>query len=377
MIISLLKGQKILANTMTNSRKLWKDENNGVIGDIGAVIENFINLSTLDATSKLLYPVIDFNKNVFAGAFTHRTEKKLSGKKFASILSQLNKHYFKSSCVGEKVSFSLPICHSWAENLDDGNAKKVILKIKDCFDRTLSDYGRLILHGSYATCDYVHGWSDLDFIVILNRGVIMDETKLLYVRKQLNGIRTMFYEIDPLQHHGFFILSEEQLNNYSENKFPIETLKNSIVLCGSPKIRLNVVEKSRERALRQIAEFCGELQKMPKNIYEWKLHISKALLLPSLFLEFKGVFVYKRDSFTKLRRFLKGDENHILNQIENLRTNWKTPTFTNHITQILAKLNINPFICLIPSLISSWSGDDDSAFRQITTFAHIILMKTL
>ena len=64
-----------------------------------------------------------------------------------------------------------------------------------------------LIHGSYSTLDYEPNISDLDTLILLKEDVFKDCKKLIELQTILYNALDFFYNIDILQHHGFFILT--------------------------------------------------------------------------------------------------------------------------------------------------------------------------
>src|SRR5690606_11219768 len=99
-------------------------------------------------------------------------------------------------------------------------------------DRRLGAYLRRALGGDLArdlAGAYVHGslgsyeevpYSDLDALVILNDGAFRSPARLARTARALGRARAFMYAHDPLQHHGWFVLTEADLRSHCEAYFP-------------------------------------------------------------------------------------------------------------------------------------------------------------
>ena len=88
----------------------------------------------------------------------------------------------------------------------------------------------LYLHGSLSTMDYVKGVSDFDTFGILRKEVVCSSESLLKIRKDIQKIWSFLYKIDPLQHHGINLISEQDMNFYPQHFFPLNLLNFSTTL---------------------------------------------------------------------------------------------------------------------------------------------------
>ena len=77
------------------------------------------------------------------------------------------------------------------------------------------------MHGSVSTHDYVPGYSDLDTLVVVRRAVLRDPVWLADFKRRLARSTRYLFFLDPLQHHGHFVLTEYNLEAYDEALFPL------------------------------------------------------------------------------------------------------------------------------------------------------------
>ena len=133
---------------------------------------------------------------------------------------------------------------------------------------------------------------------------------------------------DPLQHHGWFIIYESQLNDYPQNYFPHELFYHSMLLYPKKKsfkikinpnidyvIPLNNILLSVEKKLNRSYK--------PKNIYQLKAYLSEIMMLPVLYLqavEKKGIF--KGNSFKLAKSHFSKNEWKIIEIATNIRQEW-------------------------------------------------------
>ncbi|MHA1665153.1 MAG: hypothetical protein ACTSVW_04910 [Candidatus Njordarchaeales archaeon] len=159
-----------------------------------------------------------------------------------------------------------------------------------------------ILHGSLATLDYVEGWSDVDTYVIVRSNIVIDHKQLLKLRKLLFDIFKYFTVVDPYQHHGVFVCTELDTEFYPQAYLPFEVLKHSKLVIGESELSF----KERNENLECLMYFWRVVQvirnayftKFPfKNYYFAKLFLAYLMLLPTYYLQAKGIHVYKKYSF--------------------------------------------------------------------------------
>ena len=99
------------------------------------------------------------------------------------------------------------------------------------------------VHGSLGTYEEI-SYSDFDALVIVQNRVFASAQKLTKFAKSLSSARSIMYEFDPLQHHGWFVLSEKDLDNYPQYYFPVELFKYSKSLLPDKGLELKVTLKN-------------------------------------------------------------------------------------------------------------------------------------
>lgn len=248
----------------------------------------------------------------------------------AKKLSVLFGAQYLSSNFGEKNIVSI-------KNYDGQN--KQVLKIASYLKENIND---LILgayvHGSTGSLEEI-SYSDFDGLIII-RNETYDNPKLLRkLALALLKSENYFYKIDPLQHHGWFILNQNDLSNYPYDYFPIELFHYAKCLVGENNLRiylnhpahqidgLSSFQHLTESILKKI-----KTQSFLKNQYVFKNFLSEFMLLPAVFLQArdsKGIF--KKFSF----EILKSDYPeccHIMDEISLMRQEWVyTPSFARRL----------------------------------------------
>jgi predicted nucleotidyltransferase len=179
----------------------------------------------------------------------------------------------------------------------------------------------VLIHGSIATLDY-SPWSDYDLIIIIKDKSITSINTLIKIRRNIVKINKLLYLNDPLQHHGFFIISESDLFNYDENYLPIDTIRNGVSMFGVDKIIIFKINSNKKYWQNKLLKLIYELKSIDVsslNIFTWKLFCHNMLLIPSLFLETQGIYVYKKHSFELISKYFDKDDLEIIDYLSNIR----------------------------------------------------------
>lgn len=255
----------------------------------------------------------------------------ISSKDFAIILSSL---YWDFSKI--KIKSLKSIKKSKCEEFDMNGYKKIDLEylsplneLKDYASIHLRQYlGGFYLHGSFATKDYVKGWSDVDTLAIVSRETIENPKKLLELRDRMYLMRHFFYKVDTLQHHGSMIISEHDIDYYCNAYFPVEVFKDSKSFFNDDKAIKFKARDFSDEALSRLFWFVSYFRKLNKNnvkpgSYETKSLLHAVTLFPTLYLQVKGISLYKKYSFDIAKKDFKKNEWQVIDEVSALRLKWK------------------------------------------------------
>ncbi|MGI8737884.1 MAG: hypothetical protein DLM53_00415 [Candidatus Eremiobacter antarcticus] len=189
---------------------------------------------------------------------------------------------------------------------------------------------RILVHGSQATADTCD-FSDADILVVLDDHREFTREEHIRTVRELRKLLQRIYAFDPLMHHGLMWLPASALDDYDEAFLPVETLRLSKVLFGPLSLQLS--SRSSDAAisgprLRLAAESLQEQLIRRQHLrgdYHLKNFISGILLLPSLFLASKSIFVYKRESFDLARSYFSTEGWNFVARAEEVRRQWLRP----------------------------------------------------
>ncbi|MCC7232557.1 MAG: nucleotidyltransferase domain-containing protein [Bacteroidia bacterium] len=185
------------------------------------------------------------------------------------------------------------------------------------------------VHGSFATGDHT-AYSDFDGLLIVKDETVSDPVRLAQLSEKTRGTLKLMLEIDPLQHHGWFALSEKNLSGYPEQYLPVEVLKYAQSLLPEKGLQLSLTVCSLPRSGEHFRIFVRHLaRRLPqlssaKNLYTIKAVLSQFMLLPALYVESRdGKGIYKRESFASAKKDFSGQEWKIMDEVSAIRFGWK------------------------------------------------------
>lgn len=198
------------------------------------------------------------------------------------------------------------------------------------------------LHGSLATLDYKEGWSDFDTLIIIKKDIFQIPENMIKLRNLLYESKKYFFKVDPLQHHGHMVLTEYDIDYYCETFFPLVLFRYSKSFFGQKffvsKVRDCKVE-NRKRFDWFVEYFIklGSERRFNANSYNLKFFFHLVSLFPIIYLQSKGVHVYKKFSFDKAKKDFSDKEWEPIEMVTKIRNNWKIP-------------KIAPFTCFISGI---------------------------
>ncbi len=209
-----------------------------------------------------------------------------------------------------------------------------------------NDVEGLYLHGSLATNDFVKGWSDCDTLCIVSADTLKSPKRLLSLRSQLIKVRSLCYRIDPLQHHGTTIVSEYDLDSYPQTYFPLP-LFDYTKSFGKDAIGEMRLRQHSTFSYAKLFWFVSCFRRMHEeknrslNAYETKNLLHLIALFPSLYLQAKDVFVYKKFSFNVPKKDFSRELWQPIEEMTRIRSRWKQlPIYPG----IRGYAKLNPFV---------------------------------
>jgi hypothetical protein len=186
------------------------------------------------------------------------------------------------------------------------------------------------VHGSIGSSEEV-GYSDFDALVVLRDKVFDSADTLAEVAFRLSALRRIMFEYDPLQHHGWFVLVEGDLQNYCEAWFPAALFpwSRSLLPGGARTLVIRSRDSGAEfrEAFSSLADSTlREVTAGPplEDAYRLKGVLSRFMLLPSLYLQARdGTTVFKRESFDLAARDFPAGLWSPMDRVSQVRLVWR------------------------------------------------------
>jgi len=234
------------------------------------------------------------------------------------------------------------------EKLETSN--KTIIEIQQELSSIEKNLTQCLIHGSYATNEEIE-YSDFDGLIIINKNAFASFDNFRNTINVIKKSNKLIQTLDPLQHHGWFILLENELNYYDETFLPVEVLNisKSLLVKEKSAIKINLKSNSNfnvgiDKLSKQLLDKI-ESRDYPRNYYQIKSLLSEFMMLPTLYYQAKvKKGIYKKYSFEIVKDDF-GDAWNIMDKISLIRRNWSEyfikksvkATHNNYLTRYLFK----------------------------------------
>lgn len=190
-------------------------------------------------------------------------------------------------------------------------------------------YVDLYVHGSWAD-DTRTAFSDLDDLVIIDRDEIGDERQLRRLEAWLNRVDMRFCRIDPLQHHGHWIIYRDQLNDYDESYMPLVVLEGAVRVQGRARVigtidgprTLVGLHRNVRVTLANIERLFDRYQSAAINLYQMKRLVGSILLVPAYAFQIKGHRISKGEALRASRKIYSEEANRAIEVCSMIREGW-------------------------------------------------------
>jgi len=184
------------------------------------------------------------------------------------------------------------------------------------------------IHGSWADGTNNH-FSDIDDYIIINDDSVNEE-QLRDIIKILNKIDSEFCRLDPLQHHGHWIVGRSELENYNNSFIPIFILKDAKNVIGDNDICAKINHETTKVGLRNniirtadnIESFSAEMFNKSINAYKLKALIGSIALMPAMIFQLEGLEVDKRTAISRSNEIFNEENNQLTLWATDCRNNW-------------------------------------------------------
>lgn len=179
------------------------------------------------------------------------------------------------------------------------------------------------IHGSLSDMQKTP-YSDLDVLLIIKGEVTTNVSALIDLREAVFKLLKCIRSFDSLQHHGLFILSEQEMSCYAESRFPLLLMDYATSLMGKPVHYFNTIEDKMQSAasLYSMANRISSIDKISSDSYNLKMYSSWIMLLPTMYYQLFNDYVYKAASFNLVKKQFDSYGWGAIDACSLLRQNW-------------------------------------------------------
>jgi len=183
--------------------------------------------------------------------------------------------------------------------------------------------------GSIGTGEEV-AYSDFDAVAIVRGEVFASPARLAAAAVKLNRAYGIMLECDPLQHHGWFVMTERDLDCYPEHYLPLVVLRRGRSMLRGGRLRVTAREAGGEDGAKEaLARMCAGVGSAlregawPTGMYPLKSLLSRFMLLPALYVQVRdGEGIFKKESFAAAKGDFSQGAWSAMDEVSSIRLEW-------------------------------------------------------
>jgi hypothetical protein len=215
-----------------------------------------------------------------------------------------------------------------------------LVKIFSPLDVLDSERIQVFVHGSWADNTRT-AFSDLDDFIIV------EDSYYETAKGALEKVELIFQQLDPIQHHGHWLIKRSQLKNYNNSFMPLHIMDNAICIKGKNIIHAVVNSgKSLEGLVnnikvtcRNIENFYSQFKKGELNIYNMKCFVGSICLMPPMVFQLLGRNIDKRNAILQASDIYSIESIRLLEWATNCRNKWSNLLNCNEYIELNKKLS--------------------------------------
>lgn len=208
------------------------------------------------------------------------------------------------------------------------------------------------LHGSQADRTTT-AFSDYDDLVIVDM-TDLTKSKLKRLVRAMNRVDMRFCRLDPLQHHGHWIISKQSLSSYDESFLPLLVLEEALAIHGPSQLTYTLDRAATQRGLvRNVEATSASILAMYEkyrtnaiNAYTLKGLVGSFALMPAFIFQLRGEGINKRTAIERASELYSEEALRCIAWSTHCRNNWAQ--VVNHpahqALRIAANLFSNPHL---------------------------------
>lgn len=187
----------------------------------------------------------------------------------------------------------------------------------------------VFVHGSWAD-DTTTAFSDLDDLIIYRSNSFEDPELSSQFVSWLNTVDMKFCRLDPLQHHGHWMLEAGQLDCLDESYIPLTVIDGAIRLQGRSLLNASIdvrktvsgLTSNIKTTINNIKTLFAKYKFANINLYQMKGLIGSVLLMPAYAFQQNGKRVSKKWAIENASELFSPDAMEAISWSSHVRSNW-------------------------------------------------------
>jgi hypothetical protein len=173
-------------------------------------------------------------------------------------------------------------------------------------------------------------FSDYDDLVLVDYARVSGERELDRMEWFLHEVDARFCHLDPLQHHGHWIIAREDLAALDESYIPLSVLNNAICVQGEEEIAYRVDVGSSIRGFKNnlrltcdgADRWFRKYRQRRINLYEMKCLVGSFLILPAYAFQSLGRMISKPDALQRVGELFGPGAVSVIAKCTEIRRKW-------------------------------------------------------
>jgi hypothetical protein len=191
----------------------------------------------------------------------------------------------------------------------------------------------VFVHGSWADATRTP-FSDLDDLVIVDAARIAGAGEARRLERWLNRVDMRFCRLDPLQHHGHWLVYRDLLEAYDASYMPLCVLDGALRVQGGAEIVYRIdAARTRAGLRRNIIATCASIDRLGGkylagriNTWQMKALVGSFLIMPAYVFQLRGAELAKPAAIGRAAELFSAGPCALLDACTAIRAGWGVVT---------------------------------------------------